>query len=242
MLKRWTWIGAFGEELMLCAARVRIGPLPIAWWAVWDRSRGRLIERSARGGGGVMVSPSHVSVHGRRVRLELALGAVTPVELTSPHGGREIWTRKQAGVTADGWVEIHGELRHVALRGVVDESAGHHARHTGWRWSAGVGVAESGAAVAWNLVDGIHDGAERSERAVWVDGAPHPVAPVTFAADLSSVGGLRFTREANRARSESLVLLRSDYEAPFGTFAGALPVAGELREGYGVMERHEAVW
>jgi hypothetical protein len=36
--------------------------------------------------------------------------------------------------------------------------------------------------------------------------------------------------------------MRSDYEQPFGTFSGELPVAGELREGYGVMERHEVVW
>ena len=38
------------------------------------------------------------------------------------------------------------------------------------------------------------------------------------------------------------MLIRTDYEQPFGTFSGALPVAGELREGYGVMERHEVRW
>jgi hypothetical protein len=36
--------------------------------------------------------------------------------------------------------------------------------------------------------------------------------------------------------------MRQDYEQPFGTFAGELPGAGELREGYGVMERHDVVW
>jgi hypothetical protein len=32
-----------------------------------------------------------------------------------------------------------------------------------------------------------------------------------------------------------------DYEQPFGTFTGSLPVAGPLH-GWGVMERHEALW
>jgi hypothetical protein len=35
--------------------------------------------------------------------------------------------------------------------------------------------------------------------------------------------------------------LRKSCEQPFGTFAGSLPVAGPLH-GWGVMERHEALW
>ena len=38
------------------------------------------------------------------------------------------------------------------------------------------------------------------------------------------------------------MLMSSDYEQPFGTFTGALPGAGELREGCGVMERHAVAW
>ena len=129
-----------------------------------------------------------------------------------------------------------------ALRAVVDESAGYHARHTAWRWSAGVGTAESGAAVAWNLVAGLHDAPAASERTVWVDGEPHAVAPVAFADGLAGVDGLRFAPEAVRARRERLLLVGSDYEQPFGTFSGSLPVAGPLREGWGVMERHDARW
>ena len=65
--------------------------------------------------------------------------------------------------------------------------------------------------------------------------------PVRFAG-LEAIGDLRFSAEAVRARSENLIVMRSDYEQPFGTFSGELPVAGELREGYGVMERHEVRW
>src|SRR4051812_31472945 len=226
-LKAWTWVGAFGPELMLCAARVRIGIMPVAWWAVWDRASGRMVERSARGSGGVEVSPARLRIRGRAVRVDLAIGDGAPVEVVSPHGRQEIWTRKRAGVGAHGTVELHGARREVALRAVVDESAGYHARHTAWRWAAGVGTAESGAAVAWNLVDGVHDG-EPSERAVWIDGVPHPVGPAEFAADLSRVGGLAFSAEAVRARRENLIVVASDYEAPFGTFSGILPIAGPL--------------
>ncbi len=47
---------------------------------------------------------------------------------------------------------------------------------------------------------------------------------------------------ATRARREDYGVLMSDYEAPFGRFAGSLPVAGEVVRGWGVMERHEARW
>jgi hypothetical protein len=102
-------------------------------------------------------------------------------------------------------------------------------------------VLESGAPVAWNLVDGMHDAPVASERTVWVDGEPHEFPPQPFDG-LDGVGGLRFAAEATRARRERLVLMSSDYEQPFGSFTGTLPGAGELRAGWGVMERHAVAW
>jgi hypothetical protein len=229
-LKRWTYVGAYGPELMVCAASARIGVVPVAWWAIWDRASGRLTQ----GHHSVRIDARHVAVPGR---FELELGDGAPVEVVSPHGRQYAWTRKRL-VTARG----HVAGRAVEQPAIVDESAGYHARHTAWRWSAGVGTAESGEPVAWNLVTGIHDAPAASERTVWLAGESHEVPPQAFADDLSSVGGLTFTREAVRAARENLVLLRSDYEQPFGTFAGELPEAGPLREGFGVMERHEVSW
>jgi hypothetical protein len=241
-LKAWRYVGAFGPELMLCAASARVGPLRTAWWAVWDRRRGRMIARSARGRGGVEIEDGRLVVAGRAVRLRLALAEGAPVEVVSPHGSEYAWTRKQGGVAATGWIELGGERRLLDLRAVVDESAGYHARHTAWRWSAGIGTAASGSAVAWNLVTGLHDAPEASERTVWVDGEPHHVPPQPFAADLTRVGELAFRSEATRARRERVLVLSSDYEQPFGTFSGVLPVAGRLAEGWGVMERHDVRW
>ena len=59
---------------------------------------------------------------------------------------------------------------------------------------------------------------------------------------LRGVGDLRFAAVATRSRRENLLIASSDYEQPFGTFAGELPVAGPLREGWGVMERHDVRW
>jgi len=230
-LKSWTYAGAFGPALMLCAATVRIGLLRASWWAVYDRAAGTL----SQGRRGAVVSPDRLVVGDR---IDLALGDGAPVEVVSPHGRQYAWTRKRGDVSARGRVA----QRAVELRAIVDESAGYHARRTAWRWSAGVGVAASGEPVAWNLVEGIHDAPEASERTVWVAGEPHEVGPVEFADDLSAVGGLRFSAEATRARRENLLLVRSDYEQPFGTFTGELPGAGPLREGWGVMERHDVRW
>jgi hypothetical protein len=106
-----------------------------------------------------------------------------------------------------------------------------------------VGRGEGGERVAWNLVAGIHDAPEASERTVWVDGEPREVPPVEFADDLSSVGGLSFDEWCAREEHTNRLVFRSDYRQPFGTFAGELPGGGpRLAEGYGVMEKHDVRW
>jgi hypothetical protein len=227
MRKAWTWVGAFGPELMLCAANARIGPARTAGWAVWDGER--LHERTYRRTGPVAVTPERVRVRGV-LDLELDLG--TPWEVTTG----PIWTRKRPA-------RVRGTAlgREIELRGLVDESAGRHARELAWWWSAGAGLLADGRPVTWNLVDGLHDGIEASERAVWLDGVPHHVAPQPFHG-LDGVGELRFSARVTRARKENLLLIASDYEQPFGSFSGVLPVGGVLRAGWGVMERHRVRW
>jgi len=248
--KAWSYAGVFTDELLLCAAVARIGPLPVAWWAVWDREQRTLAEHTLRGrsanvvvveGGRVRVADGPVSIE-----LDLESDPGAGVETISPHGEQYIWTRKQGGVPVRGRVTLLDRTREIEGFGVLDESAGYHARHTSWCWSAGVGVAESGAAVAWNLVDGIHDAAGASERTVWVDAVAHEAGATRFAGDLSWLesDGVRldFHAEATREREERLLAFASRYEQPFGSFSGSLPVAGALRSGLGVMERHDVSW
>src|SRR5262249_3898379 len=145
------------------------------------------------------------------------------------HGRYQVWTRKQAGVHAHGTISLDGgPPRRGGALAVVDGTTGHPARATGWRWSAPDGGGPHGPPLRWTLVRGVNGPASASERAVWVDGEPHEAASVTFAEDLSAVRAadgaeLRFTSEAERSRSDDLLIVRSDYRAPFGSFSGALP-------------------
>jgi hypothetical protein len=246
-LKRWRYCGIYGEELMLCAGSVRIGGIPQAFWAVLDRATRRLVERTAFTPGLVAIGDGRVSVKGRGVAIELSLTpAGEPVEVISRHGGSYIWTRK-VPVRARGTVVLESGSWELDAAGLVDASAGYHARHTVWQWSAGVGATSDGRALCWNLVNGVHDSPTSSERSVWVDGLPHETGPCSFDAALGSVafpGGERldFAQEAERARDDDLVLFASQYAQPFGTFTGTLPGGLDVAHGFGVMERHDVRW
>ncbi|MFL5819356.1 MAG: DUF2804 domain-containing protein [Solirubrobacteraceae bacterium] len=249
LLKRWHYVGVYGPDLMLCAGTARIGPARQAWWAVWDRDRRRLYQRTRPGGGGgrVRVEPRIVAVHDSDVEVDLRLEEGAAVEVVTPDPGGYAWTRKDGAATAHGSVRAGGRAWGLERPAFVDVSAGYHPRRTSWRWSAGHGTVADGRTVAWNLVEGVHDSAQDSERTLWVEGQPSEIGPVRFAADLSRVefsdgGELAFHREATRRRDDNLVLIRSRYEQPFGAFAGRLPGGLELAEGYGVMERHDALW
>ena len=230
-LKRWRYLGVFGEDVLACFGEVAIGGVPQSFWATWD---GRALREQTRFRPGVVrVGEDEVRAPGAHLRLE---PAGEPVEVRSPHGRHAIWTRKLP-------VRVRGVVagREVDAPGLVDESAGWHARVTAWSWSAGAGTAADGGPVWWNLVEGVHDDPRASERTVWAGGRAVEVGPVAFDG-LDAVGGLRFTAEAERARHDRLVLLDSAYRQPFGRFTGTLPDGTVLREGRGVMERHDVRW
>jgi hypothetical protein len=255
-LKRWRYVGIFGEQLMACAARVQIGPAHQTFWALAVGGESGLRERTrmrprrdevelAEGAPG---RAGRLAIRDRGVLLELELTEQEGIQARCPHGHSEVWTRKQAGVPARGTLSLKGgPPTRIEALAVIDDTAGFHARLTEWRWSAGVGVGADGAALAWNLVSGINDPPQGSERAVWHEGVPSEPAPVAFAEDLTSITGaggerLDFHAEAERSRRDNLVILSSDYRAPFGTFSGVLPGGLELRSGRGVMEHHRARW
>ncbi|MEV4422696.1 DUF2804 family protein [Patulibacter sp. NPDC049589] len=217
--------------------------------------------------GRVLVADGDVAVD---LRLDEDRGDA--VETVTPYGPGHAWTLKRAGIPVRGTVRLGTRELAFDGAGVVDDSAGYPPRHTAWRWSAGVGTDEDGRAIGWNLVDGIHDDPAASERSVWIDGRAVHVGPVRFAEDLSGVRSvaaasgqtvalgdpadpagpgagaagaevdLAFAGEATRARRDRLLVIRSSYEQPFGTFTGVLPGGVVLREGFGVMERHDARW
>lgn len=242
-LKAWRYIGIFGPEVMICVASVRVGRARQSFWAVWDRIAGRLYERTRLGTGGVRLSRGGVRVADGPTRIMLTFEEAGGVEAVCPSGRGYAWTRKQGGVVVTGTVELGGgRARAVEARAIIDDTAAYYARHTHWRWCAGVGADVEGLPVAWNLVEGVNDPAAGSERTVWIDGTPCEVGPVAIDAELEATGDLRFHAEATRAHRQNLVVVRSRYRQPFGTFSGVLPDGTRLAEGFGVMEDHDAWW
>jgi hypothetical protein len=242
-LKAWRYVGVFGPELMLCVAAVRIGPARQSFWAVWDRHHRSLYERTAIGACGVSLAPGRVHVRDREVTVDLTLEETAGIETVCPSGDGYAWTRKQGGIRARGTVRIDRVATYeLDARAIIDDTAAYYQRHTRWRWSAGVGTAHDGRDLAWNLVDGVNDPVSGSERSVWVDGQATESPPVSFREDLSGVGALRFGAEAVREQHQNLLVLRSSYRQPFGTFSGELPGAIGLASGWGVMEDHDVWW
>jgi Protein of unknown function (DUF2804) len=246
--KRWRYVGFYGEALMLCAARAEVGPTGQAFWVLWDRERGRELARTVLRPGSreVSLDGPRLLIDAPGLHVDLTLGEAAPIESICPSGAEGWgWTRKRAGVPMSGTVEAPGRRARVEGLGVDDESAGYQARHTSWHWSAGVGTAADGRALAWNLVEGINDPPERSERAVWIDGVPREPAPVAFdgldAVGFADGSRLGFDPGAERARDDNFLLVRSTYRHRFGTFSGVLDGI-PLAEGRGVMESHTALW
>jgi hypothetical protein len=249
-LKRWRYVGVFCEQLMACAAIVQVGPARQSFWALYRRGEDRLDERTRLlpRRAELQLTRGRLLLHDRGLELDLALAEEAGVQVCCANARQHVWTRKQAGIAAYGTLTVAGQApRAIDARAVVDDTAGYHARHTEWWWSAGVGQSPDGAALAWNLVRGVNDPAQGSERAVWIAGEPREAAPVQFSADLRRIdsadgSALRFHAEAERSRSENLVIFKSDYRAPFGTFSGTLPGGIALARGLGVMEHHRALW
>ena len=246
-LKRWRYLGAYSPELMACVAEVAVGPMRQSFWAIAEPGR-PIVTRTTLGSGGVSIEGSRGRVEHGDVRIDLTFDEDGGVESLHPSGRSGfVWTRKQAGIPVRGTVEVGGRRTELDCLGVIDDTAGYHERRTSWRWCAGVGRTTDGERVGWNLVTGVNDPPKGSERAIWIDGEDFEPGPVEIAEDLSSVrfeegGELRFSAWSERAERTNLVVIRSSYRQPFGTFEGELPGGSLLSEAIGVMEWHEVRW
>src|SRR4051812_8853116 len=86
--KRWRYVGLYGRELMLCAARAQVGPFGQCFWALWDREDGSSAEhtRLRPGGSEVRMDGNRVEIRARHLRAELVLGDSAPIEAICPSG------------------------------------------------------------------------------------------------------------------------------------------------------------
>jgi hypothetical protein len=245
--KHWRYVGFFSRDHLVCAARVHVGPVAQEFWGVWDRQGRTLHEHTRLRAGRVHLPVGGVRVRDRGVALDLTLheDPGTAFEVVTPVGRAWTWTRKQL-VGARGTFST-GQERHT-LEGValIDDNDGYHPRLTRWWWCGGTATV-GGRVVSWSVIVGLNDTLPDVENTLWVDGVPQALGPVTFAPDLSRVrfadgNELHFVQEAERAKAVDLLVIRSAYRQPFGTFSGTLPGGLVVTQGWGVMEHHRALW
>src|SRR6202011_5850275 len=103
-------VGVFSDELMACAARVQIGPARQSFWALHLRGEEGLRERTRTllQRGAVTLGDRLLRVNDAGVSLELRLSEGAPIHARCLHHGRNVWTRKQAGVAAHGTLALDG--------------------------------------------------------------------------------------------------------------------------------------
>lgn len=125
-------------------------------------------------------------------------------------------------------------------------------RHTRWHWAFALGTTDSGAPIAFNVVEGF---VGEAECAAFFDGKVHPIAEPRFEMDVErptlpwKLRGegidLSFSPGAVHAQHTKLVVIRSRFIQPVGTFEGTLRIGGrEVRvEGLpGVVEDQDVLW
>jgi Protein of unknown function (DUF2804) len=247
LLKRWHYATFWSPELLLCAAQVRVGPIAQEYWGVWDRRDKRFWQRTHYVQRRVSLLPMKVAVDEADVGVELPFEPSDEFEVYRPQGQAYIWSRKQFCVRATATVRLEATTRRTDGAVFVDVNAGYHTRHTRWRWSAGAGRDQHGRTVAWNVIVGLFDTPQQSERTVWIDGVPSEIGPVRFSEDLRSVsfsegGEIRFQQEANIRKRVGLFLVKSRYDHAFGPWEGSLPGGIQLKNAVGVRERQDALW
>lgn len=283
MEKRWQYVFVATPEMMLALAVIDAGYLSSGICAVFDRGGRRLLvdespvlpplcaqvgDSPGKGLSARLFGPriearvertSHgISVKAKwvhaQVDLLLDLGrAPSPISAVAPVGvpGRFDFTQKTVLVPAEG--EVRSANVRFPVRGQLaglDYTHGLFARDTAWRWAFACG--RSGARpVGFNFSEGLLQG--EGENALWLDGEPRAVGPVSFTFDPASPMApwrvrsqdgrvdLAFQPEGYRAQAVDLKLVLSRYLQPFGTFTGVLD--GVRIDGLpGVTEDHTARW
>jgi hypothetical protein len=136
--------------------------------------------------------------------------------------------------------------------GGYDYTHGLMPRHTQWRWAFGLGRSTKGEPIAFNVVEGF---VGEAECAAFDKTAIHPLVSPKFVFDrnnpekewkLTGEGiDLTFDVGAVHAQHTNLLVVRSHFLQPVGTFRGTLRIGSrdvELDSVLGVVEDQDVVW
>ncbi len=104
-----------------------------------------------------------------------------------------------------------------------------------WHWTTGGGYARDGRLIGFNFTNNqVKDQETYNENCLWINGRAHLLPPVRFSMnsnllerpwhirDVEGRVDLQFHPEATRSINMNLLVLRSRYRGPYGTFTGRI--------------------
>ncbi len=177
--------------------------------------------------------------------------APPPIAAIVPLDGASSSTEKRALTSVRGSVVLEG--RRFSLDGALggyDYTQGSLPRHTRWRWAFALGRARDGQPIAFNVVHGF---VGEPECAAFTPDGVFPLVEPRIEYDdphrrwriLGEGIDLTFDVGAVHEQHTNLVVVRSRFLQPVGTFRGSLNVAGrtiELDGVPGVVEDQDVLW
>jgi hypothetical protein len=251
VLKRWRGIALWCGDLSLRAVRSQIGPLHQQFWAVWDRSTGRLWQSAASAHRcSVLLSSDRLVILGGEVGVDLALTGIHQAPCGWPGGYEQEatpWTCRQGVVRASGAIRLGADERRVEASALRDDLAGYPGRRTTWRWSGGAGCDAAGRAVLWGAIVGPGDDPARGGTLVWHGGRVGDAGSARIADDLTSftlAGGGAVGRgaEARHGWDDAFLTTRATARHAFGRFDVTLPGGWAVHGAAGLAGDYELRW
>lgn len=176
---------------------------------------------------------------------------------------RPAYTHKAAGLPARGSLRLgERDIVLVDALATLDWTRSLARRHTHWKWASFAGRASDGRPVGLNVSAEVYDRPEgvSHENALFLDGITHSLGGVRFELPRDPESGvwrivgrepseleLEFQPLGARKQKLDLLLLRSDFVQPYGTFKGrirpeALAAPVSVDGVFGVVENHDALW
>jgi len=86
LLKRWRYVSIWSREMLMCVARISVGPFRQEFWAVWDRTEQRLWERTRLLPCCVHLPARRVLVRDGNVAIDLSIDEGDGLEVVVPDG------------------------------------------------------------------------------------------------------------------------------------------------------------
>ena len=256
--KRWMWMTAITDEVLVAACVVDLGYVAngFAFVATKDAivvDRSAIVPRARVGADGAARLASRglkldlgtrsMRVEARDLDVDATIDAANaPPAITAiARAGKFNITQKRALATVRGRARAGGKA--FSLDGGLagwDFTAGLLARHTAWRWAFGIGRDRSGTPIAFNLVDGF---VGATECALFRPGETIGLEEPRIT--LNGVRGvdvdLEFRTVGAHEQNSNFGIVRSRFVQAAGTFHGT--IHGTAIDGVrGVAEDQDVLW